>query len=68
MATELRGTGVPEPWVSKRTLAAHYEASIRWVESKLAEGMPSEMIGGMRRFRISETERWLIEGGEGGRP
>jgi hypothetical protein len=66
MATEFRVPGVPEPWVSKRTLAAHYEASIRWVESKLAEGMPSVMIGGMRRFRISETDRWLVEEGEGG--
>ena len=24
MATEFRGTGVPEPWVSKSALAAHY--------------------------------------------
>jgi hypothetical protein len=49
----------PEPYLTKRELARHYRYSIRWVESRTAAGMPSRMIGGQRRYRLSETEPWL---------
>ena len=52
-----------EPWVSKRQLAGHFAYSTRWVELRVREGMPSQMIGGQRKFRISECETWLIERG-----
>jgi hypothetical protein len=49
----------PEPWLTKRQLADHYGFSTRWIELRMQEGMPSRMIGGRRRFRLSETENWL---------
>lgn len=52
-----------EPWVSKKQLAGHFGYSIRWVELRVREGMPSQMIGGQRRFRISECESWVMERG-----
>ena len=48
-----------ERWVSKRELASHYGFTVRWVEYRLAEGMPSRLIGSRRRFRISEVDQWL---------
>jgi hypothetical protein len=52
-----------EPWVTKKQLAAHFKFSTRWVELRVREGMPSRMIGGYRRFRVSECETWLLERG-----
>lgn len=52
-----------EPWLSKRQIAAHFGFSIRWVELRVHEGMPSQMIGGRRRFRVSECETWIFERG-----
>ena len=51
-----------EPWLSKRQLADYFGFSSRWVELRLREGMPSEVIGGRRRFRVSECEEWLLKG------
>jgi hypothetical protein len=52
-----------ERWLTKDEVAAHYGFAVRWVELRLAEGMPSELIGGRRRLRLSETERWLLSQG-----
>lgn len=52
-----------EPWLSKRQIAAHFGFSTRWVELRVRKGMPSQLIGGHRRFRISECEAWIIEKG-----
>jgi hypothetical protein len=49
----------PERWVNKRELAAHLRYSTRWVEQQHHLGLPSEMFGGQRRYRISEVESWL---------
>ncbi len=51
-----------EPWLNKRQLAAHLGFSARWVDYRVAEGMPSHVFGRRRRFRLSEVERWLEEG------
>jgi hypothetical protein len=48
-----------EPWVTKRQLAVHLGFSTRWVELRLREGMPSRLMGGCRRFRLSEVEDWV---------
>jgi hypothetical protein len=48
-----------EPWVDKRALAAHFGCSIRSVERRMVEGMPSAEILGRAKFRISEVEPWL---------
>jgi len=52
-----------EPWVSKRQVAGYFGYSTRWVELRVREGMPSQMIGGHRKFRLSECEVWLMEKG-----
>lgn len=52
-----------EPWLSKRQIAAHFGFSTRWVELRVRDGMPSQMIGGHRRFRVSECETWVLEKG-----
>ncbi len=52
-----------EPWVSKRVLARHLGFSTRWVELRHREGLPSQLVGGRRRYRISEVEAWLREAG-----
>ena len=48
-----------EPWLTKRQLAVHLGFSTRWVELRLREGMPSRLMGGCRRFRLSEVEGWV---------
>lgn len=48
-----------EPLLTKRQVAAHYGFTTRWVELRMADGMPSELISSRRRFRLSEVEAWL---------
>jgi phage terminase Nu1 subunit (DNA packaging protein) len=57
----LPGRAGTEPWVNKRQLASHLGRSTRWVELMVKEGMPSQMIGGRRGFRLSAVERWIEE-------
>lgn len=49
--------------MSKRQVAGYFGYSTRWVELRVREGMPSQMIGGHRKFRLSECEVWLMEKG-----
>jgi hypothetical protein len=51
-----------ESWLTKRQIAGHFGYSTRWVEIRVREGMPSEMIGGHRRFLARECEKWLLKG------
>ena len=48
-----------EPWLSKKQVAAHLGFSTRWVELRIRDGLPSKLIGGQRRFRLSEVEAWI---------
>ena len=50
-----------EPWLTKRQLAAYLSYSTRWVEIRMREGLPSKLIGGQRRFHLSEVEAWIEE-------
>lgn len=52
-----------ERWVSLDDYAAYHGLSKRWVELRVAEGMPSRLTGGRRRVRISVADRWLREHG-----
>jgi hypothetical protein len=52
-----------ERWLDKRGLASHLGCGIRWIEMRVAEGMPSTMIAGRRKFRASEVEEWLERAG-----
>jgi len=50
-----------EPWVGEDAVARHYSVSTRTVRRWRLAGMPSRLVGGQRRFRIGETERWHAE-------
>jgi hypothetical protein len=51
--------GRPEPWLDKHGIADHLACSVRWIESRMGEGMPHTVIAGRAKFRISEVEAWL---------
>lgn len=48
-----------EPWLDKRSLAAHLGCGIRWIEYRLEDGMPHTLLAGRVKFRASEVEPWL---------
>jgi predicted DNA-binding transcriptional regulator AlpA len=48
-----------EPWLSKQQIATHVGFSVRWVELRVAEGMPCRRMGGRLRFQRSSVEAWL---------
>jgi hypothetical protein len=56
-----RGRDLWEPWVSDVVIARHCKVSTRTVRRWRVQGMPSRMLGGSRRFRLSEVERWHAE-------
>ena len=66
--SEQNNLELPETWLSKKTIARHYNVSVRTVERWLYAGCPSRMLGGVRRMRLSEIELWLDQEGnaEGG--
>lgn len=54
----------PESYLSKQALATHYAMSVRWVEKRIAEGLPvADYMEGRPRLRLSETDPWLRERG-----
>jgi len=51
-----------ERLLSKRQLADVLSVSVSWVDKAMARrGLPSVLVGGVRRFRYSEVEAWLAE-------
>lgn len=52
-----------EPWLDKHQFAEHLSSSPRWVVAREEEGMPSAMIAGKLKFKVSEAEPWLQEHG-----
>lgn len=48
-----------EPYVTKQHVAAFYRFTPRWVELRVAEGMPCHRFGGRVRFLMSEVDAWL---------
>jgi phage terminase Nu1 subunit (DNA packaging protein) len=50
-----------EAWLTKAQLAERLDVSIRWIDYRRCEGMPSHKWGGVVRFRLSEVEAWLSE-------
>jgi hypothetical protein len=54
----------PESYLSKQALAAHYAMSVRWVEKRIAEGLPvADYMEGRPRLRLTETDPWLRQRG-----
>lgn len=52
-----------EPWIDKRGIAEFFGCSIRKIETWTAEGMPSAIIAGRRKYRPSECEPWIERAG-----
>ena len=50
--------GMWEPWLDERAVAGHYGVSTRTIRRWRTAGMPSRVFGGVRRYRLSECERW----------
>lgn len=52
-----------EKWMTKAELAEHLGCGVRWIEMRVAEGMPSALIASRRKFKASEVEPWLERAG-----
>jgi hypothetical protein len=53
-----------DPWLTKAALGRALGGySLRWVECRLADGMPSRLEGGQRKFLLSEARAWLAVNG-----
>jgi hypothetical protein len=50
-----------EPWCTKQELAEHLGFSVRWVELRVREGMPTRRMGQRLRFQVGAVEAWLAE-------
>jgi hypothetical protein len=52
--------------LSKRQLSRHPEIrrSTRWIEQRMAEGMPSHMDGHRRMFNLDRVREWLAAHGK----
>ena len=54
--------GTPEPlpgWLTKAEYAEHVRCSTRFLEYRLAEGLPSELRFGKRVFNPPIADEWL---------
>lgn len=52
-----------ERWISLNDYADYLGMTKRWVEARVAEGMPTRLTGGRRRVRISAADEWLLRNG-----
>lgn len=50
---------VTELWLSKHELAQALGVSVRWLELRMAEGLPHREIAGKRVFQLTACESWL---------
>ena len=55
---------IAEPWVSVDDIASHLgvakDSVYRWIERK---GLPAHKMGRLWKFKISEVDEWVREGG-----
>ena len=53
-----------EPWASVDDVATHLgvgkDSIYRWIEKK---GLSAHKMGGLWKFRISEVDEWVLQGG-----
>jgi excisionase family DNA binding protein len=55
-----------EQLVPIRKVAETLGVSVAWVEKARAKyGLPSYKVGGLRKYRLTEVEAWLVEHREG---
>ena len=52
-----------EPWLTKRQLAVYLGVSPRWLDDRVAAGMPHRRLAGSNKFRLSQVEPWLARQG-----
>ena len=52
-----------EPWLTTTAIAEFFGCSERQIRYWKADGMPSAIIGGRRKYRPSECEPWLERAG-----
>ena len=56
-----------ERWLSVEEIAAHLgiskETVYRWLEKKKEKKIPSNRIGRLWKFKASEVDTWVREGG-----
>ena len=58
LPTRSAGGEMWEPWLDERAVAGHYGVSTRTIRRWRTGGMPSRVFGGVRRYRLSDCERW----------
>ena len=58
-----RPRGDAGAWLDKRQAASALGCSVRFLEYRVADGMPSQMRFGRRCFRLSAVEGWLTAHG-----
>lgn len=58
-----------EPWVSVEEVAKHLgvakDSVYRWIEQK---GLPAHRMGRLWKFKISEVDEWVRQGGAASEP
>jgi phage terminase Nu1 subunit (DNA packaging protein) len=47
-----------EPWTDERNVAGYFGVDPRTIRRWRKNGMPSEIFGGVRRYRLSECQDW----------
>jgi excisionase family DNA binding protein len=59
----------PEPFVDVKIVAQFLGVKVSWVYDQVRLGrIPSYKFGALRRFRLSELERWVGEQRQGSDP
>lgn len=49
----------PKEFFTKTQLAEYFSVSTKTIQREVAKGMPSIIVGGHRRFELSEVTRWF---------
>jgi hypothetical protein len=57
-------SNVTPMFLTKRALATNYCMSLRWVDDRVADGMPvARRVSGKLQFKLVDTDAWLKQHG-----
>lgn len=59
LRTLAAGGDVAELWLPKKEVARRLGVSVRWLDYRIAEGLPHRAIAGRVVFRLPTVEGWL---------